>query len=252
MNRIVVCLGFASLTGIGHAQSGFPISTDRPSFTDGTGIIPQGRWQIETGYTFAKAGRAEFQSIGELLLRLPLQERVELRLSNLAFGRANVAGGGGQGLLDASIGVKYRFQSGTPGKSPDLALVAQTTLPTGSDDFRVRRSQPSVRIASYQQISSVDGLGAEVGYSSLGPTKGTFDQWAFSAYWSRALNAKTGVFAEIYHLTPVTLEGPSATFLDAGVSLLIDKATQIDFRVGSGVNRERDGWFVGAGIAVRF
>lgn len=245
-----MCLSF--VVGPAHAQDGFPISTDRPSFSDGTGIVPKGRWQIETGCTFTKAGSAEFRSIGELLLRLPLHERVELRFGNLGFGRANAAAGGGQGLLDPWIGVKYRFQTGTTGKSPDLALVVQSTVPLGNNDFRIHRSQPSIRLAAYQQISATDGVGGEVGYSNLGPSGATFDQWAFSGYWSRTFNARTVGFAEIYHITPLSPGGPSGTFADAGVAYLLDKATQIDFRLGSGFNQKRDGWFIGAGIAFRF
>lgn len=234
------------------AQDGFPISTDRPSFSDGTGIIPKGQWQIETGFTFSKVDRSEFQSIGEGLLRLPLSNQLELRLLNFGFGRANAAGGGASGLVDPSLGIKYRFCTGVAAKSPDLVIVAQSTLPIGGDDFRVGRSQPSLRIAGYQQLTSLDGIGAEIGYSNLGPSGAAFTQWSFSAYWSRTLSAKTGTFAEIYNLTPITRGGPSATFVDAGISFLIDKATQIDFRVGSGLDQRRDGWFIGAGIAFRF
>lgn len=250
--RVVLCLAFAIPALRAFAQDGFPISTDRPSYSDGTGIIPKGRWQLETGYTFTKVDRAEFQSIGELLLRFPLHERVELRLINIGFGRSNAAGGGAQGLLDPSIGVKYRFQTGVAGKLPDLALVAQTSLPMGSDDFRVRRNQPSVRISGYQQLNSVNGVGAEVGYSHLGSSSSSFHQWTFSGYWTRTFNGKTAGFAEVYHVTPTSAGGPHATFVDAGVTYLLDKATQIDFRVGSGLSQRRDGWFVGAGIAFRF
>lgn len=235
-----------------HAQDGYPIATDRPSFSDTPGIIPMGRWQLESGYTFNKAGDSEFQTIGELLLRFPLNAQLELRLSNLGFGRANASGGGAQGLLDPILGVKYRFQSGVSGKTPDLAFVVQTTLPLGSTDFRVRRSQPTIKFAGYYQIDSVNGTGWNVVYSSLGPSGGAFDQWAISGYWSRTINAKTGAFIEIYHLMPVSNGGPNATFADAGISYLLDKATQIDFRVGSGFNQKRDGWFIGAGIAFRF
>ena len=252
MSRIATMLGLVGVAPICFAQTGFPVSSDRPSFTDGTGIIPIGRWQIETGTTFSKVDRAEFQSIGEVLVRLPLEARLELRIGNVGFGKANMAGGGGQGLLDPWLGFKYRFQTGVPGKTPDLALVAQSTVPAGSHDFRIRRSQPSLRLAAFQQLNASDGIGGEVGFSNLGPSGASFNQWAISGYLSRTFNAKSAGFAEIYHLSPISANGPSATFLDAGVTYLLDKATQIDFRIGSGLNEKRDGWFIGAGIAFRF
>lgn len=211
-----------------------------------------GRWQLESGYTFSKAGSAEFHSIGELLFRVPLHQRVELRLFNVGLGRANAAGGGAEGLLDPIIGVKFRFQTGVAGKTPDLALIAQSSISAGSADFRVRRSQPSLRFAGYYQIDSVNGAGWEIAWSSLGPDGARFDQWAVSGYWSRTFNTRFAGFAEIYQLMPISNSGPSTAFADAGVTYLLDKAIQIDFRVGTGFNQRRDGWFMGAGIAFRF
>lgn len=251
MHRFILCIGLSLVAAAGYAQDGFPISADRPSFSDGTEIIPKGRWQIEGGYTYTKAGGAEFHSIGELLFRFPLSERLEFRILNLDFTRANTAGGGGTGWLDPSLGVKYLFRNGVTGRSPDVALVAQTSLPVGSEAFRVRRSQPSVRIVGSEQLNPVDNLGAEIGYSSLGPKGAAFDQWALSGCWSRAFNAKAGGFAEMYYLSAMSPCGPSATFADTGVTFLLDKATQLDFRIGSGLNERRDGWFVGAGLSFR-
>lgn len=235
-----------------QAQDGFPISTDRPSFSYSTGIIPIGRWQIESGYTFAKAGSAELQTFGEMLLRFPVSKRVELRFGNLGFAKANAAGGGGVGMLDPFIGFKYRFQTGVAGKTPDLSLVGQTTVPAGDRDFRVGRSQPSLTIAAYQQIDDQNGFGGSVTWSNLGKGVSEFHQWAAGAYWSRTLSSKAGTFLEIYQLMPSSKGGPHATFTDAGVSYLLDKATAVDFRIGTGLNQSRDGWFVGFGIGYRF
>jgi hypothetical protein len=125
-------------------------------------------------------------------------------------------------------------------------------MPAGSRDFRVPRSQPSIRLAGYFQADPSNGFGAEVGYSSLGPNEAKFDQWAVSGYWSRTINARAGAFVELYRLMPASVGGPTSTFADAGVTYLLDKATQVDFRIGSGLNQQRDGWFIGAGVAFRF
>lgn len=211
-----------------------------------------GRWQIESGFTFTKEDKSEFKTFGEFLLRYPLHERVELRMSNLSYGRANVAGGGGSGWLDPVVGVKYRFHTGVTGKSPDLALVAQTSLPMGDRDFQIDAHQPTLKFAGYYQADTDDGFGWNVVWSRLGSDPTDFDQWAFGGYWSRTVNAKTGAFAEIYHLTPDSNGGPDATYADFGLVYLLDKATQVNVRVGSGFDQQRDGWFVGAGIGFRF
>ena len=250
--RNILPLAVFGLTASAVAQDGFPISTDRPSFSDGTGIIPKGRWQLETGFTFNKVGEAELQTIGEVLLRFPLQERLELRFSNFGLGHTNGVGGGGEGFLDPVAGVKYRLQTGVSGKTPDLAFVAQATIPAGSPDFRVRRSQPTLKLAGYHQLDAANGAGWNVVWSNLGPRGATFDQWAISGYWACTLDAKTASFVELYHLMPASKGGPNSTFVDAGVTYLLDKATQIDLRIGSGLDQRRDGWFIGAGVAFRF
>lgn len=253
VNRRFVTLLAVAVLGVAiQAQDGYPISTDRPSFSDTPNIIPMGRWQLESGFTFNKVGSSELTTYGEVLLRFPLSPNLEMRLSNLTYGRANAAGSGGSGWLDPVVGMKYKFHSGTAGKSPDLAVVAQSTLPWGARDFRTDASQPTLKLAGYYQADSDDGLGWNVVWSHLGAGATDFDQWALGAYWSTTVNSKTGFFVEFYHLMPVSNGGPHATFFDTGVAILLDKATQIDFRVGSGLNQSRDGWTLGAGISFRF
>ncbi len=236
------------LTAASHAQDGFPISTDRPSFSDGTGIVPHGRVQIESGYTWTRVGGREVQSIGELLLRIPLTSRVEFRFSNVNWLR----GGGSDGWADPSLGVKVRLQDGVTGKRPDLVLVVQSTVPAGSRGIRVARSQPTLKIAGYQQLDAANGWGWNVVYSHLGASVATFDQWAFSAFWAKSFSSRAGGFAEVYHVTPVSAGGSQATFADLGITYLVNPATQLDLRVGSGFHQRRDGWFAGAGISYRF
>lgn len=247
-----VAWNFHSSSPAKAQASGFPITTDRPSYSDGTVIIPKGRWQIESGYTFTKVDQAELQTFGEFIIRVPLQENLEVRLSNVTYGRANIVGGGSSGLLDPTIGVKYRFQTGVAGKSPDLGFVAQTTVPIGDRDFRVDTYQPTLKFIGYYQATPVTGFGWNVVWSRFGRGAGRFDQWGFGAYVAQTLNAKTAAFAELYHLSPSSKGGPRATFADVGLTYLLNQATQVDFRVGTCLNQRRDGWFFGVGISYRF
>jgi hypothetical protein len=243
------------IVGNASAQSdvrpGFPITTDRPSFSDGPLIVPKGRGNLETGYTSFEAAGVRTQTLPEIILRLPLADRLELRLVNLTYGAVSGQGNDLSGLLDPQIGFKLKLRDGVAGRRPDLALIAVTTLPVGSDDFRVGDSQPTVKLAWYYQATGVDGFGGNLNAGFLGPDRG-FTQYAASLYWSRTLNAKTGTFLEVYRLMPVADGGPDADFVDAGVTYLLNSATQLDFRIGTGFDRRRDGAFVGAGISYRF
>src|SRR3954447_23328722 len=57
-----------------------PLNTDRPDFTEGTATVPAGHYQLEGGYTFTRQGTDDSQSLGELLLRIGVNDRVEARL----------------------------------------------------------------------------------------------------------------------------------------------------------------------------
>ena len=218
------------------------ISTDRPSFSDGTLIVPKGHWQLESGATWNRVSGANSSTIGEFLLRFPTSDRFELRLLNLSLATpANQ-------WLDPLLGFKLKLVNG----QPDLALVVQSTVPTGGTAFRADRWQPTVKLAWYRQSDPKTGFGGNFIASDLGPNGARFTQWAASLYVSRTLDDLTGCFAEVYGLAPLSSGGPNAGFFDLGLTRLLNPSTQVDLRFGSGFNVSRDGWFVGAGVGVRF
>lgn len=210
-----------------------------------------GRLNLETGYTYFEAAGVRTQTVPEILFRVPVSDRWEVRLVNLTY--ANVTGGGAsaQGLLDPQIGFKFKLANGVAGRSPDLAIVGLTTVPVGASAFRVKDTQPTAKLAWYYQATEADGFGGNFNVSFLGEGR-RFTQYAASLYWSRTLSSSTGAFLEVYRLMPVADGGPDADFADVGVTYLLNSATQLDFRVGSGFDRGRDGAFIGAGISYRF
>ena len=60
-----------------------PINTDRPTFTPATTVVPAGRLQFESGFTFdyqqGTKSRTTAYDFPELAMRLGLTERVEFR-----------------------------------------------------------------------------------------------------------------------------------------------------------------------------
>jgi hypothetical protein len=206
-----------------------------------------GRWQIEAGYTYNRVAGTTSESLGELALRYPISPRFELRLGNLIYGRAP----GVSGLADPTVGFKHRFADGGPGK-PEASVIVQTTIASGDEDFRVNRSQPSIQTPWFLQLDSQTGVGGMLSVSDLGPSGSRFTQYGGGVYVSRVLNPKTTGYLEVYCISPLGAGGPDGAFGDLAVTYLVDKATQLDFRIGTGFNQNRDGWFIGAGIAFRF
>lgn len=233
---------------VGFAQDGFPISTDRgTAFASSSSVVTTGRWQIEAGYTWNRVAGTTSQTFGELGLRYPILPKLELRFGNLVYARVP----GANGLVDPTIGFKYRMADAAPGR-PEVSVIVQTTIAAGGNDFRVNRSQPSIQVPWFHQLDATTGIGGMFSVSDLGPSAARFTQYGGGVYVSHVLNPKTTGYFEVFELAPLGKDGPNGAFADFALTYLVDKATQLDFRVGSGLNQKRDGWFVGAGIAFRF
>ncbi|MDX2065020.1 MAG: transporter [Fimbriimonadaceae bacterium] len=233
------------------APSGLPIVTDRPSFSDAPFVIPRGHWQIESGLTFTDLGRGRrLNTYGESLVRMPVSERLELRLLNVTYGQFE-GSARGSGLQDLGLGVKWKLLNARSGR-PDLALLLQATVDSGADAFRTNRAQPTAKLAFYFPTDAKTGIGGNLNLSDLGPYGGRYTQYAASLYVSRTFDGRTSGFLETFRVWPVSKGGPNPTFVNTGVLYLLNPRTQIDVRIATALNRPRDGWFVGAGVSYRF
>jgi hypothetical protein len=233
----------------------FPIVTDRPTYSDGTTIVPVGHPQIEGGVTVATAQGTTATTYGEVIYRQALSDDFELRLVNLTFQTVSGHGAYASGLVDPTVGFKWKFQDGVyTGKSrrPDLAVEALTTVPVGTSVFRNKTYQPSLRLLAQYNTDQNTQLFANLIVGSYGADSTIYTQWAVSEGVNYQLTPAFGLFGEIYTLFPEVQEGPSASYADFGFTYLLNKRTQFDFRVGTGFDEARDGTFIGAGLSYRF
>ncbi len=231
-----------------QAQDGFPIATDRPSFSDAASLVPMGRWQIEMGGTYYHVGGAGFGTFPELLLRVPLNDRWEVRAVNLNY--TAFEGGSGSGFQDPGVGFKVLLTG--PRSEAQVTLVGLLQVPAGARGLRGDRVQPTAKIAWYLPTGATDGIGGNLVVGDYSPADLRFAQYAASVCWAHTFSPRLASFAEVYGLAPVAYGGDNGAFADAGFTYLLNRATQVDLRYGSGFAQDRDGWFVGAGVAFRF
>lgn len=111
MYRILfVAAGALLIGGAAAAQEPAPLVTDRPDFTESTETVPAGRVQFEGGYTPLRSGGVDEHAIGEVLLRLGVSGRTELRLGLNSFLVARVPGEPtSTGLEGASLGANMLY-----------------------------------------------------------------------------------------------------------------------------------------------
>jgi hypothetical protein len=224
---IVTCaLLPACALAVGPDETGPPgpaLVGDRPDFTESGVAVPVGRPQLETGYTLVAGPDATEHTVGELLLRVGVSERAELRLGAGSLSSFDPdTGEGASGYGDVSVGAKLELPAGT--LADDLALLLSTGVPVGSRAYEVEWGLSAV-LAAGRQLGAL-GLGANLGYATLG---GDEDQWLGSLVLGAPLGGPTGAFAEVYGIVGPD-QGPQWV-ADAGITWLLTPDLQLDLRV---------------------
>lgn len=244
------------------------ISTDRPSFSDGTGIQPLWHLNVETGWLYTARNSDETNTQRnqwpEVLLRLGLlEERLELRLSTSGYSWQRVDSGPGpvqetEGWNDFSVGLKLKVcdQSGW---FPRLCVLAQSSVGSGSDSVSNQVAEPAFKLLWSQDLAlAIDErwsgftLGGNLNLAL--PTSGgeRFLQGQVSVYLSYPLVPKLSGFTEFYALLPNSKDGDAACYVDTGVTYLLDPRVQLDARIGIGLGGEADTFYTGVGISFLF
>ena len=232
-----------------------PLITDRPDFTESAVSVSPGGFQLETGYTFSGVEREKTHSFGEVLLRVGVAERLELRFGFNSYSRVRTGSGKLTGLEDTSFGLKLELVEGDPGTGvdrPDVAVLVSTSLPTGSDAFSADGLQPSVAVALAWDLTESLALGSNLGYSMLRDGGETFDELFGSVALGLGLSERFGTYVEIYGFFPTEVVYPDVAYFNTGVTYLIAGDVQLDARVGYGLNGLDDDFFFGLGAATRW
>lgn len=245
------------------------ISTDRPSFSDTTGIVPVGHFQLETGYTFTFRNRDDVETQRhngpELLARVGLlDDRLEFRAatSGYVWSRTDDGTGSGfassEGFSDVALGFKLKLTD-QDGALPRLAFVGITTVGAGTRDISSRRAEPTIKLIWSYDLAEAwgedwKGFGVYGNLNLAYPTTNgeRFLQGAGSICGTYAITDRWGVFAEYYVVGPAAKGTDAAHSIDCGTAYLLNDRVQLDARVGFGLNRAADNVFVGVGISFLF
>lgn len=239
--RLLLLAPTLFLAAVASAQE--PLVTDRPDFTESVNVVERGRLQLEGGATFTRSDDTDEIALGELLLRIGVAPRLELRLAGNSLVWIDSRGGNSDGLEDAAIGGKLLLL-------PDAAaLLFGTSVPTGSDDLSSDAWEPELKLA----------LARAVGTASVGVNVGWIWTEGVDERLHRGLASVTagfpfgrgGVFVEAYGIATEG-SGGEEVYADAGVTRLLSDDFQLDARIGMGLGGEAADWFVGVGAARRW
>ncbi len=243
------------------------ISTDRPSFSDGTGFVPVGHFQLETGYTYTFRDRDGVETHRhngpEVLARIGvINDRLELRLIASGFSWIHTDDHGevstAQGWNDLALGLKLKLTD-QDRWLPRVVLGAQTTLSIGTGAISNQLPEPTLKLIwSYDLGQSLGDswnsltLGGNLNLAWPTTSGDRFTQGQASLYLAFPLLPRTTGFAEYYVIGPNSKGADAAHYTDLGATYLLTDRIQLDARVGVGLNHEADNCFAGVGISFLF
>ena len=222
MKNYIILIVFSLTFSNNFAQ----ISTDRPDQTEGTHVLKNGDFQIESGWTFNSDG-------GSLnnLLRIGTFKGIELRFStNLISGHEDMTGLF-PSLDNLEFGAKFKILD----KKETLTKISFLSHLSLSTEYSDNSGGLLNRILVSHELSESFELAYNLGYSKY------FEQDNGLLVYSLVI-AKSfgnlGAFVEIF--------GDSYSNWDLGITYLIKDNLQADISYGQGINNELSYLSIGA------
>jgi hypothetical protein len=243
---VVLSVGPLSAQGIEE-----PLVTDRPDFTESASAVAPGQIQLEAGYTFTHSDDTDEHTLGEVLLRVGLWNRVEGRIGVNSIAWVDSPSGDDAGLEDPSLGLKVVLAEAW-GRWPAIAILVGSTVPVGDDDVAEDAWQPGVTGAFAWDLSERLGLGANVGYTYASEAGERFDQGSATVALGVGLTERTGAYVEAFTIFPAGEEAGDDVTLNGGITYLVSNDFQLDARIGVGLADDAPDVFVGFGVARRW
>jgi hypothetical protein len=258
--RSVVALAGAAIASVSAAcatanPSRAPLVSDRPDFTESTETMSRGEVQLEGGHTFERVATDKVNTTGELLLRIGLAPRAEVRIEPGSYAKITSPLGDASGREDGALGVKLRLHTPRdekPSVVPAVSLLVASSVPTGSDAFRQNRPQPELKLASAWTITDRVGLATNVNVARPRDANGRYTELAASVSFGLELTPRFGAYAEVFGFAP-QLDGVGRThYANTGFTASLTPDFQLDVRGGVGLNGSAPDYFVGVGLVRRW
>lgn len=240
-----------------------PLKSDRPDYTEASTTVGKGVIQFEGGYTYthySSAGNSLVShSYPQSLFRVGLfADWFELRVGqNFAGVRSkDDLNSSSFGAEDTYFGVKMAL---TEQKKilPETAVIIQSTIPTGNQDFTADKPLPGINfLFGWDIIKDKLSFGGSFQANKVvNDSRNSYVELSQSLTVGYTLNEKLGAFTEWYAIYPSgdnsSTNNPQHYF-DGGFTYRLTNNIQFDINAGIGLSNQADDYFIGSGIVLRF
>jgi hypothetical protein len=252
-----------------------PINTDRPTFTPSHVVVPKGRLQFESGWTFSFEKSAQMRAylydFPELAARYGLTKFLEFRMfwsgetfnsERLARRRLPVRSINGPG--DMEVGFKWQLFPGDEKRKwiPTTALITSIIAPTGgSSPYSSETVEPYINLIYGWNPTKKLTIAGSTGYLGIReqgapnalPRSDNFQRWHQSIVAFFSPTDRATLFYEWYILMYTDApDNRPLNFMDGGLIYHLTPNMQVDIRAGFGLSGRLDDFFTGTGFSVRF
>lgn len=239
-----VLLGSSPLRAQTTADSDVTISTDRPSVTNSSVVVPQGGLQAENGLLAADVQGRYTLDFPDTTIRYGLVDKTELRLTVPDYYHGVSAQSGVSGFGDSAIGVKQQVG---PLGGFDLSAIAFLSLPTGAKDISSHGYDPGLQLPWSRNLPL--GLTAAGQVAFYWPTLVGMRNFTSEATFllDRQLTKPWDAFIE--YAADFPQRGGSRRLLHVGTAYKLAARHQIDLHAAVGLSDAAPRSFVGIGYS---
>ena len=222
MKNYIILIVFSLTFSNNFAQ----ISTDRPDQTEGTHVLKNGDFQIESGWTFNSDG-------GSLnnLLRIGTFKGIELRFSTNLISVHEDMTGLFPSLDNLEFGAKFKILD----KKETLTKISFLSHLSVSTEYSDNSGGLLNRVLVSHELSESFELAYNLGYTKY------FEQDNGLVVYSLVVAKSFGNFGAF-----VEIFGESYSSWDLGITYLIKDNLQADISYGQGINNELSYLSIGA------
>jgi hypothetical protein len=232
-------------TSIAQSPVGF-----RSGFTEGNGIPPRGRVDVDYGSSVSAAGAARSVTAGEVVAHVPLSRRLGLRLHFNSYAWVRTPQAQVAGREDMGIGTALNVRPNV-GWRPATALLTRMDVRSGSLPGEASAWRPTVKVALGWRLPTGVTLTSNIGLAALN-TRGERSTQHFGSLWlGRTITGRVGSFAEAFAFSREARSGPSTRYVRGGVTVLVTNRMHLDVNASTQLGSAGERRTLGIGMKHR-
>lgn len=222
----------------------------RSGFTEGNGIPPRGRVDVDYGGSAIDAGSMRAYTAGEVTAHIPMSRRAGIRLHVNSYAWVTTPQARSTGREDMGFGTAFIVRANA-GWRPATALLTRVDLPSGSLPGLGNAWRPTAKVALGWRLPAGVALSSNIGLSSL-DAQGTRYTQRFGSLWlGRNISGRLGSFAEVFAFDREAPTGPSTRYVRGGVTVLVTKAIHLDLNASTQLGLAAPRRIFGVGVKHR-